>query len=83
MARALWTGSLSFGLVTIPVEIHTAVKDKGPRFRRYGKKTTLRSTSSVWERDGAVGRTITDRLNDATFVGCAHCEPWVGGWEPR
>jgi DNA end-binding protein Ku len=33
MARALWSGSLSFGLVSIPVEIHTAVRDKGPHFR--------------------------------------------------
>jgi DNA end-binding protein Ku len=33
MARALWTGSLSFGLVNIPVEIHVAVRDHRPRFR--------------------------------------------------
>jgi DNA end-binding protein Ku len=33
MARALWTGSLSFGLVNIPIEIHTAVRDRGPHFR--------------------------------------------------
>ena len=33
MARAIWTGSLSFGLVNIPVEIHTAVRDSRPRFR--------------------------------------------------
>jgi DNA end-binding protein Ku len=33
MARAIWSGSLSFGLVNIPVEIHTAVRDHRPRFR--------------------------------------------------
>src|SRR4051812_48250881 len=33
MARALWKGSLSFGLVNIPVELHTAVRDTRPRFR--------------------------------------------------
>src|SRR5687768_518445 len=33
MARALWKGSLSFGLVNIPVELHTAVRDHRPRFR--------------------------------------------------
>jgi DNA end-binding protein Ku len=33
MARALWKGSLAFGLVNIPVELHTAVRDHRPRFR--------------------------------------------------
>lgn len=33
MARALWKGSLAFGLVNIPVELHTAVRDSRPRFR--------------------------------------------------
>lgn len=33
MARALWKGSLSFGLVNIPIELHTAVRDHRPRFR--------------------------------------------------
>lgn len=27
MARALWKGSIAFGLVSIPVELHTAVRD--------------------------------------------------------
>jgi DNA end-binding protein Ku len=33
MARALWKGSISFGLVNIPIELHTAVRDHRPRFR--------------------------------------------------
>jgi DNA end-binding protein Ku len=33
MPRAIWKGALSFGLVTIPVELHTAVRDHRPRFR--------------------------------------------------
>jgi DNA end-binding protein Ku len=33
MARALWKGSITFGLVNIPVELHTAVRDSRPRFR--------------------------------------------------
>jgi DNA end-binding protein Ku len=33
MARAIWTGALSFGLVNIPVALHTAVRDSRPRFR--------------------------------------------------
>ena len=33
MARAIWKGSVAFGLVSIPVELHTAVRDSRPRFR--------------------------------------------------
>src|SRR5829696_2992415 len=33
MARAIWKGSISFGLVNIPVELHTAVRDHRPHFR--------------------------------------------------
>src|SRR4051812_15210602 len=32
MARPLWKGTLGFGLVSIPVELHTAVRDTGPHF---------------------------------------------------
>ena len=33
MARALWKGSIAFGLVSIPIELHTAVRDHRPKFR--------------------------------------------------
>jgi DNA end-binding protein Ku len=33
MARALWKGSISFGLVNIPVELHRALRDTRPHFR--------------------------------------------------
>jgi DNA end-binding protein Ku len=33
MARALWKGSISFGLVNIPIELHSAVRDHRPKFR--------------------------------------------------
>ncbi len=33
MTRALWKGALSFGLVNIPVELHTAVRSHRPKFR--------------------------------------------------
>jgi DNA end-binding protein Ku len=55
MARALWSGSLSFGLVNIPIEIHTAVKDKGPHFRMLRKKDKSRiHFQRIAERDGEV-----------------------------
>ena len=55
MARALWTGSLSFGLVNIPIQIHTAVKDTGPHFRMLRKKDKSRiQFQRVAETDGEV-----------------------------
>jgi DNA end-binding protein Ku len=33
MARAMWKGSLAFGLVNIPIELYSAVRDHRPRFR--------------------------------------------------
>ena len=33
MPRALWKGSISFGLVNIPIELHTAVRNHRPHFR--------------------------------------------------
>ncbi len=34
MPRPLWTGSLSFGLVNVPVMLVTAVRDQGFHFRQ-------------------------------------------------
>jgi DNA end-binding protein Ku len=33
MARAIWKGSVAFGLVNIPVELYGAVRDTRPKFR--------------------------------------------------
>jgi DNA end-binding protein Ku len=33
VARPIWRGSLSFGLVAIPVQMHTAVREHRPKFR--------------------------------------------------
>ena len=33
MARAMWKGSIAFGLVNIPIELYSAVRDHRPRFR--------------------------------------------------
>jgi len=33
MGRALWKGSIAFGLVNIPIELHTAVRNSRPSFR--------------------------------------------------
>jgi DNA end-binding protein Ku len=53
MARAIWTGSLSFGLVNIPVEVHTAVRDHRPHFRMlHAKDKSPINFERVCQRDG-------------------------------
>lgn len=34
MARPVWSGALSFGLVNVPVALYSAVRDRGVRFRQ-------------------------------------------------
>src|SRR4051794_14734310 len=38
MARALWTGSLSFGLVNVPIQLFSAVRDQDLHFRQLHEK---------------------------------------------
>src|SRR5712671_7474626 len=53
MARALWKGSISFGLVNIPIELHTAVRDHRPKFRMlHAKDKSPVKYERVCIRDG-------------------------------
>jgi len=53
MARALWKGSISFGLVNIPIELHTAVRDHRPKFRMlHAKDKSPVKFQRVCQRDG-------------------------------
>ena len=54
MPRTLWKGSLSFGLVTIPVQLFTATEDKSPSFNqlRAGDHSRI-SYKRVAKSDGA------------------------------
>ena len=53
MARALWKGSISFGLVNIPIELHTAVRDHRPKFRMlHAKDESPVRFERVCVRDG-------------------------------
>jgi DNA end-binding protein Ku len=53
MARALWKGSISFGLVNIPIELHTAVRDHRPKFRMlHAKDKSPVRFERVCVRDG-------------------------------
>lgn len=42
MARAVWTGVLSFGLVSVPVSLYSATEEHSPDFHQYVKGTTQR-----------------------------------------
>jgi len=42
MARAVWTGALSFGLVSIPVSLYPATQDHEVRFHQFERGTTSR-----------------------------------------
>jgi DNA end-binding protein Ku len=42
MARSLWTGSISFGLVNVPVKAYTAARDHDVHFHQLDKKSGSR-----------------------------------------
>ncbi len=42
MARALWTGSISFGLVNVPVKLYSATSPKAVRFHQLSSRTGAR-----------------------------------------
>lgn len=42
MARAIWSGSVSFGLVNIPVKVYSSVRDHGAHFHQLDKESGSR-----------------------------------------
>jgi DNA end-binding protein Ku len=46
MARSIWTGTISFGLVTVPVKVFSAVSRKTVRFNQLNSKTGSRIAQS-------------------------------------
>src|SRR3954449_5010547 len=42
MARSIWTGAISFGLVTVPVKLYSAVNRKNVRFHQLSGKSGVR-----------------------------------------
>jgi hypothetical protein len=64
MARAVWTGSLSFGLVTIPVRVYPATEPKDVRFHlmdatgrrvRYRRFVQSEEPAAGWESEEPAG----------------------------
>lgn len=53
MARAIWTGSISFGLLNVPVRLYSAVSSRSVRFRELREADGSRvGRKRVAERDG-------------------------------
>lgn len=42
MARAIWSGSISFGLINIPVKLYSAITEKGVRFNQIDTRNGAR-----------------------------------------
>ena len=53
MARAMWKGAIAFGLVNIPVELYSAVREHRPRFRMlHAKDASPVHYERVCQKDG-------------------------------
>lgn len=53
MARAMWKGSIAFGLVNIPIELYSAVRDHRPKFRLlHAKDESPVQYERVCQREG-------------------------------
>ena len=53
MARSMWKGSIAFGLVNIPVELYSAVRDHRPKFRLlHAKDESPVQYERVCQREG-------------------------------
>ena len=55
MARAIWTGAISFGLVNVPVKLYSATSPKSVRFHQLSSKTGNRikqkTAYEIWSSD--------------------------------
>ena len=52
MARAIWSGSISFGLVNVPVKVYTAVRQKDIHFTQLDEKGDRIRYKRVSEKTG-------------------------------
>ena len=72
MARKIWTGSINFGLVTIPVGLYGATEDRGISFHQYERGTSDRVRyKRVNERTGEeveYGDVVKGREVDGVLV---------------
>ncbi len=58
MARGIWTGTLSFGLVAVPVRMVSAVRDRDIHFHEIDEKTGERDRAPSHLREGQQGGSV-------------------------
>ncbi len=54
MPRAIWSGTISFGLVSVPVRMYSAIDESDLRFHRASTSCASSSTSPVYECEGVI-----------------------------
>ena len=72
MPRAVWTGSLSFGLVSIPVALYPATQPKDVRFHlfdRLGRRVRYRRFAEEPEPESVVSDDAVDGRAERTRTG--------------
>src|SRR3954447_16471289 len=52
MPRAIWSGTISFGLVNVPVKLHTATEEKDVAFHQFSEKGDGIKNKRVSEKTG-------------------------------
>lgn len=52
MPRAIWSGTISFGLVNVPVKLHTATEEKDVSFHQFSEKGDRIKNKRVSEKTG-------------------------------
>jgi DNA end-binding protein Ku len=77
MARSVWRGTLSFGLVAIPVSLYPATEAKDVRFHlfdRHGRRVRYRRVveTDLDDRDPGASDVVDDADEDAAPAGSAH-----------
>jgi non-homologous end joining protein Ku len=69
MARAVWSGVISFGLVSVPVGLFTATEEHEPSFHQFAQ--------------GGADRIRYKRVNERTGLPRVQLTRWVWSIRPR
>ena len=75
MPRAIWSGTISFGLVNVPVKLHTATEEKDVHFNQLAEKSGDRiknkrvSEKTGREVDDDSGKGTNARLAENLLAG--------------
>ena len=81
MATAVWTGTLSFGLITLPVRLYPATQPKDVRFHLYDREGRRIRYQRVVETDETSPG--SDRSDPPRTEREEEEAPFIGGGEPE